>query len=72
MRLNDELTALRAEIDALAHGPATVHEWCRADRRTRFAILEAAVCHAHEALEELLVLHLCIECRIADLEAGRE
>jgi hypothetical protein len=71
MRLDDELTELRARVDELAHGPATIHDWCRADLRARKAILSACVCHAGELIDELMLLRMCIESRIEDLEAGR-
>ena len=69
MRLEDELTALRTRIDELARGPATIHEWQRADLRARTALLEAACCHAYAQLEQLLLIRMCIESRIFELEA---
>ena len=72
MTLDDQMTALREEVDRLAHGPATIHEWQRADLHARTALLCAACCHALDQVETLMVLRLCIESRIVDLEQGRD
>jgi hypothetical protein len=72
MSLDDQLTALREEVDQLAHGPATIHDWRRADLHARTALLCAACCHAREQIETLMLLRLCIESRIVDLETGRD